>query len=119
MTEPSVQGLFSLTCKLENRVKGTAANYEKQFLRMEAIMENKSWEITRLELKYCERCGGLWLRQRGTGRVYCAVCTSEVPKFPFCRLTIRRPYLRVNGQLEVEGQGGALHFPVSGGGGLA
>jgi hypothetical protein len=27
-----------------------------------------------VELKYCERCGGLWLRQEGITRVHCASC---------------------------------------------
>jgi hypothetical protein len=46
-------------------------------------MEVAGWEITRLELKYCERCGGLWVRERGTEEVYCATCISEVSKFMF------------------------------------
>lgn len=28
-----------------------------------------------LELKYCERCGGLWLRPKGSGLVLCSGCT--------------------------------------------
>jgi Zn-finger nucleic acid-binding protein len=35
-----------------------------------------------LELKYCERCGGLWLRPAGGGQIYCAACgraTAELP----------------------------------------
>ena len=31
-----------------------------------------------LELKYCERCGGLWLRPRGSGLVFCASCARTV-----------------------------------------
>lgn len=27
-----------------------------------------------LELKYCERCGGLWLRPTGSDLVFCAPC---------------------------------------------
>ncbi len=27
-----------------------------------------------VELKYCERCGGLWLRPQGADGVYCASC---------------------------------------------
>ncbi len=27
-----------------------------------------------IELKYCERCGGLWLRPQGADAVYCAGC---------------------------------------------
>lgn len=26
------------------------------------------------DLKYCERCGGLWVRALGTDGVYCAAC---------------------------------------------
>ncbi len=31
-------------------------------------------EETQVELKYCERCGGLWLRALGTNGIYCASC---------------------------------------------
>jgi len=30
--------------------------------------------VVRLELKYCENCGGLWLRRRGERRPYCQRC---------------------------------------------
>jgi len=30
----------------------------------------KNGEV-RVELKYCEHCGGLWVRERGAGVVYC------------------------------------------------
>lgn len=29
---------------------------------------------TQVRLKYCERCGGLWLRPQGTEGVYCGSC---------------------------------------------
>ena len=29
-------------------------------------------EAIQLELKYCERCGALWLRLRGAQQIYCA-----------------------------------------------
>jgi hypothetical protein len=29
-----------------------------------------------IELKYCERCGGLWLRPQGSNTVYCASCKT-------------------------------------------
>jgi hypothetical protein len=35
-----------------------------------------------LELKYCERCGGLWLRPAGGKQVYCAVCGREIAELP-------------------------------------
>ena len=31
-----------------------------------------------VELKYCERCGGLWLRASGNPGVYCAVCAPQM-----------------------------------------
>ena len=31
-----------------------------------------------VELKYCERCGGLWLRPQGGGGVYCAECRASL-----------------------------------------
>ncbi|MGA8212253.1 MAG: hypothetical protein WB799_01570 [Candidatus Sulfotelmatobacter sp.] len=34
------------------------------------------------ELKYCERCGGLWLRPVGGGQIYCAVCGREMAQLP-------------------------------------
>ncbi len=30
--------------------------------------------IIHFELKYCERCGGLWLRPHGDEEVYCRSC---------------------------------------------
>ena len=29
-----------------------------------------------LELKYCERCGGLWLRPRGSDVILCEACAK-------------------------------------------
>jgi hypothetical protein len=36
----------------------------------------------RMELKYCEHCGGLWLRAWGTGGVYCDKCQAKVADLP-------------------------------------
>ena len=35
-----------------------------------------------LELKYCERCGGLWLRVTGSGQIYCAACGRAMAELP-------------------------------------
>ncbi len=35
-----------------------------------------------VELKYCERCGGLWLRPRGAEGVYCASCRVRLAAMP-------------------------------------
>jgi hypothetical protein len=32
----------------------------------------------RMELKYCERCGGLFLRQAESLRVYCVTCAPAM-----------------------------------------
>ncbi len=39
-------------------------------------------EFVRVELKYCERCGGLWLRECGAGVVYCEKCQMQVDDLP-------------------------------------
>jgi len=36
----------------------------------------------RVELKYCEHCGGLWVRERGTGVVYCERCQAQLEEMP-------------------------------------
>jgi hypothetical protein len=38
-----------------------------------------------LELKYCERCGGLWLRPVAGGQIYCVACGREMNKLPVAR----------------------------------
>ena len=35
-----------------------------------------------VELKYCERCGGLWLRPQGTNGVYCGSCRACLAATP-------------------------------------
>jgi hypothetical protein len=71
-------------------------------------------EITQLELKYCERCGKLWLRQRNTGGVYCEACTSEIPSALLRGRRTSRPHLPIKRQIEIESQDGAVRFIVSG-----
>ncbi len=77
-------------------------------------MESEDPEVIQLELKYCERCGGLWLRRRGTQEVYCGRCAVEILELPGpCRLT-SRPRMPVNHKVELRteeyaaicGQGG-------------
>lgn len=31
-----------------------------------------------LELKYCERCGGLWLRPKGSDLIFCTACSKSM-----------------------------------------
>lgn len=37
--------------------------------------------VVRMELKYCEHCGGLWVREGGAG-VYCRKCEEKVADLP-------------------------------------
>lgn len=39
-------------------------------------------EISTLELKYCERCGGLCLRPRASRAVYCPACARRLRELP-------------------------------------
>ena len=48
---------------------------------MNFIRETKGQEI-QVELKYCERCGGLWLRPQGADGVYCAGCRVRLAARP-------------------------------------
>ena len=45
-------------------------------------MEKSHSTIEQLELKYCERCGALWLRHKGAECVYCADCVSQMNEMP-------------------------------------
>jgi uncharacterized Zn finger protein (UPF0148 family) len=65
-------------------------------------MEIEGLEIIRLELKYCERCGGLWMRACGTGEVYCPACAVEMSELPAGRR--RRKLLLVSDQAEIESE---------------
>ena len=44
--------------------------------------------LVRFHLKYCERCGGLWLRPDGVASPYCPACEHFMAELP---LRARRP----------------------------
>ena len=44
-------------------------------------MRRSKTQEARVELKYCEHCGGLWVREAGAG-VYCANCEPKVADLP-------------------------------------
>lgn len=67
-------------------------------------MEFSRCEVIELELKYCERCGGLWLRRQGAEGVYCTGCTVKMPE---CRMATRRggrPRLPIHSARDVHGR---------------
>jgi len=38
--------------------------------------------MAKVELKICERCGGLWFRPQGSQWVYCAACHERLLDMP-------------------------------------
>jgi hypothetical protein len=69
----------------------------------EAIMEIEGLEIVRLELKYCERCGGLWLRVWESEDVYCPDCVGDVLDLPIARKR-RKPRLPASDRADLKSQ---------------
>jgi len=43
-------------------------------------MEIDELNVMLLDLKYCERCGGLWLRPQDCDEVLCVSCATEVAR---------------------------------------
>ena len=69
---------------------------------MEVGAKEKEW--IQLELKYCERCGGLWLRGMGDKQVYCPGCIPKIAEFPVPRKRRKIVGLPVPEELRVEGR---------------
>jgi len=65
----------------------------------------------RLELKYCEHCGGLWLRECGAGVVYCPNCQPKVAELPIPKKKPHRVILPVRRRTLVEGYEGVSGEP--------
>ena len=64
---------------------------------------NNSGEV-RMELKYCEHCGGLWVRERGAGVVYCDKCQGQLEEMPMRKGKPKRVRLPVGREYEVKFQ---------------
>ena len=62
---------------------------------------NKNNEVG-VELKYCEHCGGLWVRERGAGVVYCDNCQPKVADLPIPKKKPGRVILPVRPHTAVE-----------------
>ena len=45
-------------------------------------MERVAAGFIQLELKYCERCGALWLRLEGSDLVFCGACAKAMAGMP-------------------------------------
>jgi len=61
-------------------------------------MELDNFEFIQLELKYCERCGGLWMRELGSQVVFCEPCSAILEELPLPRKRGPRPRLPVGDQ---------------------
>jgi len=48
---------------------------------MKSNQDNEN-NAVRKELKYCEHCGGLWVRECGAGVAYCENCQPRVADLP-------------------------------------
>jgi hypothetical protein len=59
-------------------------------------------EPVRVELKYCEHCGSLWLRESGAGVVYCDNCQPKVADLPVPKKPSARVILPVRPPAAVE-----------------
>ncbi len=62
---------------------------------------NRNNGEVRVELKYCEHCGGLWVREGGAG-VYCEKCQPKVADLPIPRKKPGRAILPVRTRTVVD-----------------
>jgi len=72
-----------------------------------AIMEVAEFvglgNVEEVELKYCERCGGLWLREKGCQDVYCSPCVPKMAEFAVAKVRKRRARLPVGRGIDLHG----------------
>lgn len=73
---------------------------------------NKISEM-QVELKYCERCGGLWLRQCGIPRVYCADCVPRIAELPLPTKQLQIVKLSLGPLVDLMGRGIDLYGVAS------
>jgi hypothetical protein len=106
------QGFFWLVVGHRSLVVGkelkAESDYEFKFIHevmRRAIMEVDETTQLEVELKYCERCGALWLRPRGSEEVYCAACVPKMAEFPAPRPLRCGPRLPVAPQVESDIEG--------------
>ena len=73
-------------------------------------------EAILMELKYCERCGGLWLRTKGAAQPYCAPCAREMLDLPAPQSRLRRPRIPGNHYSDTRLRGARLPRLIEEGG---
>jgi Zn-finger nucleic acid-binding protein len=72
---------------------------------MQGNSKDQESNVVRVELKYCEHCGGLWLRECGAGVVYCSTCQPKVADLPVPKKKPQRVILPVRRRTVVENYG--------------
>ena len=80
----------------------------------------KGKQESSLELKYCERCGGLWLRPVGGEQIYCTICSRAIAELPPSSREVRKARLPRNSRSEKEEEFGlyrsdGIEFDEAGG----
>ncbi len=90
---------------------------------MKSDAKDSGNEPVGVELKYCEHCGSLWVRERGAGVVYCDNCQPKVadlpvPKKPSARVILPvRPHTAVEDyEYEIEQDEDSDSFEAAAGG---
>jgi hypothetical protein len=66
-----------------------------------------------VDLKYCERCGGLWLRAANTDGIYCRACSAHfcsLPKRGEAKSRRRRKKGKLAGSRACEGARGCFQI---------
>jgi ribosomal protein L37AE/L43A len=69
---------------------------------MKSDTKHSGNEPVGVELKYCEHCGSLWIRERGAGVVYCDNCQPKVADLPVPKKPPARVILPVRPRTAVE-----------------
>jgi hypothetical protein len=60
-------------------------------------------DLIQLELKYCERCGGLWFRLQSSPEVYCATCAIAMAEVALPSRSRRHPRLPIRDDFKANG----------------
>jgi ribosomal protein L37AE/L43A len=76
--------------------------------------KDKDEGLVRVELKYCEHCGGLWVRESGAGVAYCSNCQPKIADLPIPKKKPGRVSLPVGRRSRIEGCGAEVREIVGG-----
>ena len=67
-----------------------------------AELDIERGDVEEVELKYCERCGGLWLRRNGCRQVYCWPCVPKMAEFAVAKKRPATVRLPIAGALDLQ-----------------